>query len=85
MQKIVELLKNNCCVFIGAGIPNSLGFPLWDKLANDLIGFVWSKKDNFNKKEFPISMKQELENRVKGEPLTVITYCRDLLFFHSRF
>ena len=79
MQRIADLLKNNCCVFIWAGIPKALGFPLWSKLAKDLIDFAWSKKNDFDKKRLNFSIKEELEDRVnKGEQISVITYCRDL-------
>ena len=74
MQRVADLLKNKCCVFVGAGIPNVLGFPLWKELASDLINFVWSKKDTLSNKEFPISMKQELESRVERS-----AYCYYLL------
>lgn len=80
MQKIVDLLKNNCCIFIGAGVPKALGFPLWNQIAKDLIDFTWSKKGEFTSEQLRFSIKQELEDYViKGKPITAITYCRDLL------
>lgn len=80
MQKVVDLLRNNCCIFIGAGIPNALGFPLWSGIANDLINFTWDKKKEFTGNQLTLSIKQELEDFVrKGKPITAITYCRDRL------
>jgi len=80
MQRIVSLLKDNCCIFIGAGIPNALGFPLWNKLAQDLIEYVWEIKDQLEPNSFTYSLKQELEDWVhKGKPITAVTYCKDLL------
>lgn len=79
MQKIVDLLQTNSyCVFLGAGIPKVLGFPLWNELALKLVEFLWEEKEIFAQ-ELKYSVKQELENYVKaGKPITAITYCRDL-------
>ncbi len=80
MQSIVNLLKEKCCVFIGAGIPKALGFPLWNELANELVSLVWEKRDAFEEKKLSFSIKEELEGLIKnGKPITAVTYCRDLL------
>ncbi len=79
MQKIADLLKRDCCIFVGAGIPNAIGFPLWRKLAEDLIEFTWSERGTFASDKFTYSVKQELlECANKGMLIRAITYCRDL-------
>lgn len=79
MQRIAEMLKNNCCIFIGAGIPNAIGFPLWNQLVEDLISYAWTQKDTFVKESLTYSIKQELLDFVhKGKLIPVLTYCQDL-------
>lgn len=79
MQRIADLLKNDCCIFIGAGIPSAIGLPLWNKLAQDLIDYTWAEKNAFASDSLTYSVKQELGDFVqKGKPITAITYCRDL-------
>ncbi|MCX5815407.1 MAG: SIR2 family protein [Proteobacteria bacterium] len=78
MQGIADLVKKECCIFIGAGIPKTLGFPLWSELVQDLIDYVWSKRKIFVKGELTYSIKQALEDSVrKGKLISAITYCRD--------
>ena len=80
MQRIVNLLKKDCCIFVGAGIPNAIGFPLWNKLAEDLIEFIWQERNSFTPEVLTFSIKEELIEYVRrGKPITTITYCRDLL------
>ena len=79
MQRVADLLKNDCCIFVGAGIPNAIGFPLWSKLAEDLIEFTWSERSTFVSDTFTYSVKQELSECVdRGMLIRAITYCRDL-------
>lgn len=79
MQRVADLLKKECCIFVGAGIPNAIGFPLWSKLAEDLIEFTWLERSAFASNTFTYSVKQELLECVnKGMLIRAITYCRDL-------
>lgn len=76
MQRIVDLLEKECCIFIGAGIPKALGFPLWGELAKDLILFTWEKRKELDESKIYWSLILELEDRVdKGDPIVAITFC----------
>lgn len=78
MQGIADLAKKECCIFIGAGIPKTLGFPLWNELAQDLINYTWSRRNIFANEKLTYSIKEALEDCVKkGKPITAITYCKD--------
>lgn len=80
MQKVIHILQNNCCIFIGAGIPKALGFPLWSKLAEDLTEFVWQERNSFPRDKLKFGIRKELLRcACNGKPISTITYCRDLL------
>lgn len=78
MNGIADIIKKECCIFIGAGLPKTIGFPLWHELAQELIDYVWSKREVFVNEELTYSRKQALEDSVKkGKLISAITYCRD--------
>lgn len=79
INSIVTIIKNNCCLFVGAGIPNAIELPLWKEFANHLINFVWKKRHEIKINTISQSMKEELESNVnKGNLVSVITYCFEL-------
>jgi len=80
MDRIVEVLKNKCCIFVGAGIPKNLGFPLWSELACHLVQVLWNIRDDLKKEKFDQNIQKELEEEInKGNCIRAITYCETLL------
>ncbi|NQT30108.1 MAG: SIR2 family protein [Candidatus Saganbacteria bacterium] len=80
MQRIIEALKDNYCIFIGAGIPNHLGFPLWPGFARQMVDYVWDKRKDLKNRHITQSEVIELKKRIdEGQCISSITYCKDLL------
>lgn len=78
MQKLLELLKRGCCIFIGAGIPRLIGFPTWEEMVREMLNYTWKMKEAFIIKPFTISEKKELEDMMKQEKfIHVLTFCKD--------
>jgi SIR2-like domain len=78
IQTIADLMKKEeCCIFIGAGIPKSIKLPLWAELAKELVDILWMKGD---RNRFKHSDKTVLLEMIeKDELIGVISYCQQEL------
>lgn len=78
MQRIIPLLKNGCCIFIGAGIPKLIGFPTWQEMARQMLKYTWKNRASFAIKPFTSNEKIELEKMMsRKELIRVLTFCKD--------
>jgi len=66
MNGIADIIKKECCIFIGAGIPKTIGFPLWHELAQELIDYVWSKRKVFVDEELTTVLTSRTVPRRRG-------------------
>ena len=79
MQRLISILKNGCCIFVGAGIPKLIGFPTWQGMIAEILNYTWSIKDSFVHQQFTLSEKQELESMMlKERYIHVLSFCKDL-------
>ena len=79
MQDFYRAMSNNGCIFIGAGISNLIGFPLWKSFAGSILEFAWQRRSTFQYRSFDVSEKEELADMIQRDKLIdVITFCKDI-------
>lgn len=76
-QRLIPLIRNGCCIFVGAGIPKLIGFPTWEEMVKQMLEYTWESKGSFNIKKFELSEKIELDDMISKEKLSrVLTFCK---------
>lgn len=78
--------KFKCCWFLGAGVSKIAGYPLWEELVTDMIGYFQANQDKIKSiegqrkfQELIMERKSKLvvEGEFKGDPVEVLTILKN--------